>query len=83
MVLSGLVFVLFAWLLYLHLLYPEPHSTKFYDVTEGHVESVGLTGVKVVRSISNYLPCHMNMVFVRIFLDGLIVKQPICILFVH
>jgi hypothetical protein len=25
----------------------------------------------------------MNMVFVRIFLDGLIVKQPICILFVH
>jgi hypothetical protein len=67
----------------LYFLDSESNSAKFDDVSKAHIETVGQAWVQQVLGVPYDLPSHLNVVFVRVFLDALVVKNPVLIVFVN
>ena len=67
----------------LHFFDSEPDSAKLDDIAKTNVEPVRKRRVQFVIGIPYDLPSHVNMVFVRILLNWLVMEKPILIVFVN
>ena len=67
----------------LHFFNSESDSAKLYDVSKTNVEPVGKRRVQFVIGIPHDLPSHVDMIFVRILLNWLVMEKPILIMLVN
>ena len=67
----------------LHFFDSEPDSAKLDDIAKSNVEPVRKRRVQFVIRIPHDLPSHVDMVFVRILLNRLVMEKPILIMLVN
>lgn len=61
----------------------ETYSSEFDNVALTQIVSVCLIRVQYVLSVFYNDPSHLDVNFVRIYFDGLIVEQPVATLFIN
>lgn len=86
---SGRFTIALDWSTIFFILYPKSsdlksNSTKFDDITLFNVKFVVLLRLVLIRVVSYNIPCHFNMIFIRIVrINMLIMEEPILFVFVN